>query len=200
MSYMDGKNILSEGFFGMLRKFLNKPKLSPQDKKLRLNTTEAVNDKAEFLNDTAPTSSVFTAGTWGSINYNGDKYIAYLFSEKKGFSKFGSYTGNGDADGIFVYTGFKPSMIIRKISSTTGGWLIHDSTRTPFNGLNSNTNGLRPNSSEAEFDFFDIDYLSNGFKLRTSEANHNTSGATYIYMAFAESPFVNSKGIPTNAR
>ena len=135
-----------------------------------------------------------------AVNESGEKHIAYCWKEVKGFSKFGSYTGNGDADGIFVYTGFKPSMIIRKISSTTGGWLIHDSTRTPFNGLNSNTNGLRPNSSEAEFDFFDIDYLSNGFKLRTSEANHNTSGATYIYMAFAESPFVNSKGIPTNAR
>ena len=91
-------------------------------------------------------------------------------------------------------------MIIRKISSTTGGWLIHDSTRTPFNGLNSNTNGLRPNTSEAEFDYFDIDYLSNGFKCRTSEANHNQSGQTFIYMAFAENPFVTSTGIPACAR
>jgi hypothetical protein len=148
-----------------------------------------------------PSSSTFELNqVFNATNSSGTDYIAYCFSEKKGFSKFGSYTGNGNADGTFVYTGFKPAMIIRKVSSTTGGWLIHDSTRTPFNGLNSNTNGLRPNSSEAEFDFFDIDYLSNGFKIRTAEANHNQSGQTFIYIAFASSPFVTSTGIPTCAR
>jgi hypothetical protein len=163
---------------------------------IQLNSTNAVGTNNAY-NDTDPTSSVFsvTASGFGANR----TMVSYCFAEKKGYSKFGSYVGNGNADGTFIYTGFKPAMIIRKIL-TTGGWLIHDSTRTPFNGLNSNTNGLRPNSSEAEFDFFDIDYLSNGFKLRTSEGNHNTNGTTYIYMAFAENPLVGTNGVPATAR
>ena len=172
---------------------------APETDYLLLNATSATADFPVW-NDTAPTSSVFSIGTDSSTSTSGDTYITYLFAEKQGFSKFGSYIGNGSADGTFVYTGFRPAMVMRKISSTTGGWLIHDVKRTPFNGLNSNTNGLRPNSTEAEFDYFDIDYLSNGFKCRTSEANHNSNGATYIYMAFAEQPFVNSNGVPCNAR
>jgi hypothetical protein len=166
---------------------------------LDLTNAKGGNSSA-FWNSTSPTSSVFSINTRNEVNASSANMIAYCFAEKKGYSKFGSYTGNGNANGTFVYTGFKPAMIIRKVSSTTGGWLIHDSTRTPFNGLNSNTNGLRPNTNEAEFDYFDIDYLSNGFKLRTSESNHNASGATFIYMAFASNPFTTSTGVPATAR
>ena len=169
-------------------------------KNLRLNQNYAELTESAPWDNTEPTTSVISVNNANGTNGSSDNLIFYCMTSKKGFSKFGSYTGNGSADGTFIYTGFKPAMIIRKVSSTTGGWLIHDSTRTPFNGLNSNTNGLRPSSSEAEFDFFDIDYLSNGFKIRTAEANHNQSGQTFIYIAFASSPFVTSTGIPTCAR
>ena len=167
------------------------------DVRLCLNLTNA---NFNNFHVTFGTSTITLGDTDDAWNKSGDNLIAYCFAEKQGYSKFGSYTGNGNADGTFVYLGFKPAMIIRKVSSTTGGWLIHDSTRTPFNGLNSNTNGLRPNTSEAEFDYFDIDYLSNGFKLRTSESNHNASGATFIYMAFASEPFTTSTGVCATAR
>ena len=171
------------------------------NKYLQVESTNAVATDTGIWNNTAPTSTVLSLGNAGYFNNaSSGTYVCYAFSEVKGYSSMGTYIGNGSADGTFVYTGFKPAWVMRKISSTSGGWLIHDSTKTPFNGLNSNTNGLRPNSTEAEFDFFDIDYLSNGFKLRTAEANHNTNDATFIYMAFAESPFVNSNGVPNNAR
>jgi hypothetical protein len=169
-------------------------------KRLVLSETGAESASAVGLNGSPSSSLIYLDTSTDCTNASGQDYICYAFAEKKGFSKFGSYTGNGNADGTFVYTGFKPAMVIRKVTSTTGGWLIQDNTRTPFNGLNSNTNALRPSTSEAEFDFYDIDYLSNGFKIRTSEANHNQSGQTFIYMAFAENPFVTSTGIPTTAR
>ena len=165
-----------------------------------LNSDVDRDEDSVYWNDTAPSSTVVTLGNNEGGNESGDKFVAYCFTEVQGYSKFGKYIGNGNADGPFVYTGFKPSLIIRKVTSASGGWLIQDNKRTIFNGLNSTTNGLRPNSNEAEFDFFDIDYLSNGFKIRTTEANHNASGETFIYMAFAEHPFVSSEGVPTTAR
>ena len=119
--------------------------------------------------------------------------------KKKGFSKFGSYTGNGNADGIFVYTGFKPAWLLyrRSDDSTGRNWQIYDNKRSTFNELNKR---LRADTNDAETTSTGIDFTSNGFKLRTSDGNYNASGAKYIYMTFAESPFVNSNGIPTNAR
>ena len=116
----------------------------------------------------------------------------------KGYSKFGSYTGNGNADGTFVYTGFKPAFIMIKCSSNSGhNWQIRDSKRP---GYNTTTGLLKPNQSAEEQNTDNIDLLSNGFKQRNSAGDDNGSGQTYIYMAFAESPFVNSNGVPNNAR
>ena len=125
--------------------------------------------------------------------------IAYCFAEKKGFSKFGSYTGNGNADGTFVYTGFKPAFVMLKVSSTTNDWIILDNKRDTFNVA---TKKLLPNVSNAESSDSGVstDFLSNGFKFRTSGNNVNVSGGTYIYMAFAENPLVGTNNIPATAR
>ena len=132
-----------------------------------------------------------------NVNVNGNNYIAYCFAEKKGYSKFGSYTGNGNADGTFVYTGFKPAFVIFKRSSGTGNWQLLDNKRLGYNVENRT---IYPNSSIAEQDENDADLLSNGFKLRGSGTDGNGSGSTYIYMAFAENPFVTSTGVPATAR
>jgi hypothetical protein len=127
-------------------------------------------------------------------------YIAYCFADVKGFSKFGSYTGNGDADGTFVYTGFKPAFVMVKESDSSAGegWHILDNKRS---GANGDMERLLANSANAESNYSGLlDLVSNGFKTRTSDAGVNASSATYIYMAFAENPFVTSTSIPTTAR
>ena len=166
---------------------------------LKLNTTGAqFSADATVWNSTNPTSSVFSIGSAVDLNASSNTYIAYCFAEVKGFSKFGSYKGNGNADGTFVYTGFKPAWVMVKGSSFAGdNWNIRDNQRTPINPANKN---LLANDSRAEEPYYATDLLSNGFKARTSEAGHNSSGETYIYMAFAENPFVSSKGLPTTAR
>ena len=157
-----------------------------------LNLINAFSGSGQW-GSTAPTTTVFTNYT--NIGYT---EIFYCFAEKKGFSKFGSYTGNGSADGTFVYTGFKPAFVIFKSSSLgTTNWQLLDNKRNTFNPQN---NHLRPNSSGAEFTNYPVDFLSNGFKFRNTDADNNQSGETYIYMAFAEQPFVTSTGIPTPAR
>ena len=150
-------------------------------------------------NSTSPTSSVFTVNNANALNGSGDSLIAYCFAEKKGFSKFGSYTGNGNADGTFIYTGFKPAFVICKMSSASGqNWELNDNKRNPYNEA---TNTLRPNTNDAEDGTFNTcDLLSNGFKLRTSNDATNKSSFTYIYMAFAEHPLVSSNDIPATAR
>ena len=166
-------------------------------KVMYLSETDASADVATIWNDTEPTSTLFTVGSSNQVNdaYN---YVAYVFAEKQGFSKFGSYTGNGNADGTFVYTGFRPAMIIIKTTSGADRWVISDNKRdidNPIVGeLNPNDNTVE-DTSNTPFDF-----LSNGFKLRRTGNVFNTSGHVYIYMAFAEAPFVNSNGVPCNAR
>jgi hypothetical protein len=143
----------------------------------------------------SPTSSVFSQSAIGG---SGGNAVAYCFAEKKGFSKFGSYTGNGSADGTFVYTGFKPAFVMIRSSSLTTQWSIVDNKRATFNQAN---NVLYPNLNNAEVSLYDFrDYLSNGFKLRTTDTQINASGASYIYMAFAENPLVGTNNIPTTAR
>mgnify|MGYP003679825452 CR=1 FL=1 len=170
---------------------------APATDYLALNTNGATTDSNTRWNDTAPTSSVFTVGTSGVVNANGQKFIAYLFAEKQGYSKFGSYTGNGNADGTFVYTGFKPAFTIIKRTDTTNSWMVGDNKINPFNVTN---NMLRADLSNVQQSGNYVDYLSNGFKPRLSGNAFNGSGGTYIYMAFAESPLVTSTGIPTTAR
>ena len=163
-----------------------------------LNDTAAPEDDATMWQDTDPTSSVFTLGTSSSTNVNTGTYVAYLFSEKQGFSKFGSYEGNGNADGTFIYTGFRPAMIIFKQYNTSGGqWYTYDNKR----GQNELDDHLYPNLTSAEATGDNaIDILSNGFKMRSNNGDSNADAGTYIYMAFAEAPFVNSNGVPCNAR
>jgi len=149
-------------------------------------------------NNTDPNSTVITFGNDDDVNGNTENYVAYFFAEKKGYSKFGSYTGNGNADGTFIYTGFKPSFVLVKQTNASGeDWFICDNKREGYNGEN---NRLLPNANSSESTDSPIDILSNGFKARQSGAAVNGSGSNYIYMTFAESPFVTSTGIPTTAR
>jgi hypothetical protein len=166
---------------------------------LYLEATEAEADDTNVLGGSSVTlnSNVFSLGDYNGSNGSGDAMIAYCFAEKKGFSKFGSYTGNGNADGTFVYTGFKPAFIITKCSSATGEWEIYDNKRTTYNVA---TSTLEAQSSSAELNYYSIDMLSNGFKQRASYNTQNQSGATFIYMAFAEEPLVGTNNIPATAR
>ena len=170
------------------------------DYKLVLNSTDAKDADGAFMNSTLPTSSNITVGG-PSVNTNADggTYICYAFSPIQGYSKFGSYVGNGNSNGAFAYTGFKPAFVMIKRTDSTGGWTIYDTKR----GYNGNNYELFPNSSEAEYtgtSYFEADILSNGFKLRLTDGQINAAGGTYIYMAFAENPFTTSTGIPTTAR
>jgi len=168
---------------------------SPETDYLRLDKTDATVDDAIF-NDTAPTSSVFSIGTNAPVNTSSGTYIAYCFAEKKGYSKFSSYLGNGNANGNFNYLGFLPSLIILK-GNNTENWSMYDNKRL---GYNVDNNVLYPNATSTEGNSDDIDFLSNGFKIRRQTGLLNDSGVEYIYMAFAENPFVTSTGIPTTAR
>ena len=173
---------------------------------LQLNETnaQASGTYAFGQSGVTPTSTVFTVSATSGGNHtntNNNTYIAYCFAEKKGYSKFGSYTGNGNADGTFIYTGFKPAFVMVKKSSASGSdWNLHHN-KSP--GFNVNDNYLAPNSNASEvtnnsFQIFDL--LSNGFKCRGTGTGTNASGETMIYMAFAESPFVGSNFVPNNAR
>jgi hypothetical protein len=153
-----------------------------------LNLTNATSTNSSFWNDTAPTSSVFTIGNNSGQNSNNFDYVGYAFASVAGYSAFGSYTGNGSTDGPFVYTGFRPAFVITRPAETASSWGIHDSVRTP---ANTGTMGyFKANTSDAElFNRFDMDLLSNGFKIKSSDADVNHSGGKVIYMAFAENPF-----------
>ena len=166
-------------------------------KYLSLNLTGAASAYEPYFANTEPTSSVFTVDTAGDINGSSDTFIAYLFSEIKGYSKFGSYTGNQNTDGPFVYTGFRPAWVMVKRTDSTSDWLICDSKRPGFNPIDDK---LFPNTSQAEDPYESFDFVSNGFKITSAGTGHNASGANMIYMAFAESPFVNSNGVANNAR
>jgi len=164
-----------------------------------LNDTAAAADYNEIWNDTAPTTSVFSVGTDNGVNQSGEKYIAYIFAEKKGYSKFSSWIGNGSSNGPFCFTGFKPSFIIGKNTSRSEDWFMLDNKRDTFNPVDER---LQPNSSgaEATVTSLGIDFCANGFKLRGATNQYNPSGETMIYMAFAENPFTTSTGVPACAR
>jgi len=152
-----------------------------------------------FFNSTAPTSSVFSVGTDTAINTSSGTHIAYLFAEKQGFSKFGSYKGNGNADGPFVFTGMRPAYVVVRRTDSAENWFVFDNKRDTFNPEDT---FIRPNLTNADADESGgaLDFLSNGFKIRNSGDSFNNSSGTYVFMAFAEQPFVNSNGVPGNAR
>jgi hypothetical protein len=157
---------------------------------LFLNDTAAAGSYSGFWNNTSPTSTLLTLGNDNGTNGTSKTYVAYCFAPIAGYSAFGSYTGNGSADGPFVYTGFKPAFILYKRTSSAGNsWRITDSTRSTYNL--DDAAFLYPDSSQTENTNVNdgLDILSNGFKMRTSNDPSNNSGSTYIYAAFASSPF-----------
>ena len=167
---------------------------APEDYNLFLNTTAARAD-SPMWNDTPPTSTLFSLGSGGDINSSSNTYIAYCFAEKQGFSKFGSYEGSGNADGQFVFTGFRPAWIMTKSVDSTSAWHIFDNKRE---GYNVDNDPLVADATTVEATTDMIDIVSQGFKFRIS-TDPNVA-ETYIYAAFAEAPLVNSEGVPNNAR
>ena len=161
---------------------------------LYLNDTNASASNSTLWNNTSPTSSVFNLGSSAISNSSSNSHIAYCFAEKTGYSKFGSYVGNGSStDGTFVYTGFSPSfLILKRTTDSIGSWTMYDNKRHTYN---PNGEYLLANDSGAAVAFDNVDFLSNGFKLR---AGFNNASSTYIYMAIAKEPLVGDN--PATAR
>tara|TARA_R100001224_G_scaffold100291_1_gene71400 strand:- start:35 stop:1105 length:1071 start_codon:yes stop_codon:yes gene_type:complete len=172
---------------------------NPEQYALYLDQNSSATDDSGLANDTAPTSTVFsvTSGNYG--NQNGYNYIGYFFSEVKGYSKFGFYNGNANANGPYVHVGFKPAWIMVKATSATKSWYMWDNKRSS-SGFNLVNDQLLADTADTEFDGSNIDILSNGFKFRSTGSGEQGNGTRYMYMAFAESPFANSNGVPNNAR
>ena len=165
----------------------------------KLNTNAAWETGSNSLFDaTTPTSSVFSIKTNSKVNDSSDTYVTYCFSEVQGYSKFGSYVGDGNADGMFIYLGFKPALIIVR-ATDADNWRMYDHKRAnPRNVINVRITA-DTNSAESQDDN-ECDFLSNGVKFRSSSGGVNSSGQAYTYMAFAEHPFVSSEGVPVTAR
>ena len=164
-----------------------------------LNNNVVPEANNNFWNNTTPTASVFSVGTDGTYNGNGNNYIVYLFGNSS-VTKCSSYIGNGSSDGTFVHTNFKPAFVLVKRTDSANDWCLYDNKRDTYNVVQDK---LQPNQSSAESDDTSMDFVSNGFKFRETGGNFNASGGSYIYMAFAENPFVTSTGngsIPACAR
>jgi hypothetical protein len=171
----------------------------PSTALLLLNSTAAQASNPTSWNSTAPTSSVFSVGTDNSTS--GETYVAYAFSEVPGFSKFGSYAGNGNADGPFIYTGFKPRWVMIKntTAASVGSWQIRDTSRDAANSAGSLLWADRTNMESAD-PSYNVDILSNGFKIRGTASDDNANSNTYIYAAFADQPMGGSNASPATAR
>jgi hypothetical protein len=169
------------------------------DNKLALHLSDGLDADGAFMNSTLPTSTNITVGG-ASVNTNADNgtYICYAFSPIQGYSKFGKYKGNSSTDGTFVYLGFKPRWVMIKSTSAGVGWFMHDTKRSTTNVMDDYLRADTPDGQGTSVTV-NIDFLSNGFKLRYNN-NTNFSSHTYVYMAFAENPFVTSTGVPTTAR
>jgi hypothetical protein len=172
---------------------------APETDLLVLNTTAATSDSNDKWSDEAPTSSVFTVGDSSQLNASGDTSIAFLWSEKQGYSKFGTYEGNNNASGPYIFLGFKPAWFMTKKSNGSKDWNIYDNKRSDSGGGNPNDQYLEANNAAAEQSGQDVDFLSTGVKIRSTSSEVNGDDNTFIYMAFAESPLVNSNGVPNNA-
>ena len=166
-------------------------------KYLKLEGNAAEDSSSGVWNNTTPTSSVLSVGNSALVNGSNKTYVDYIFSERKGYSKFGKYEGASSADGEFIYTGFKPAFFMARATGRSENWYIFDTKR---DGYNVDNDQLYPdvNNAEATTDYLDI--LSNGVKYRYNSVGLNGSGEEYIYMAFAENPFVTSTGVPSCAR
>tara|TARA_R100000995_G_C3475438_1_gene120681 strand:+ start:78 stop:1136 length:1059 start_codon:yes stop_codon:yes gene_type:complete len=174
--------------------------------RLFLNTTAGDENNDSAFNDTSPTSTVFSVGTNTNVNQSGSTMIAFVFAEKKGYSKFGTYNGNGNANGPYVYTGFKPAFVLWKRSDSANGWILMDNKRPTVNSVSYDSNPVnylleaQSNGAEASASSYYVDYLSNGFKVRNTNNVFNNNGAKYLYWAFAAAPLVGSNNVPCTAR
>ena len=164
--------------------------------RLELNNTEAFTTGTDNMT-ALPDATKINMAVSTQNNGSGNNYVGYFFQEKQGYSKFGSYVGNGSTDGTFVYTGFKPAFVICKVTSGVDNWILMDNKRLGYNAANYQ---LLPNSNLAEVTPERLDLLSNGFKCRNGNGEVNGSGQTYIYMAFAEAPLVGTNGVTAKAR
>ena len=173
---------------------------APETDYLVLNSTAATVDNVNRWNDTKPTSTNLVFGDVGGVNSNDQTQIAYVFTEIKGFSKFGSYIGNGNNNGPFLYTGFKPAMFFRKRTDGANGWNIWDNKRAPFNEMHASLAIHTTAVEDSNTGYNDVDFLSNGIKIHDTGDSHNGSDMNYVYWAWAENPFVTSTGVPTTAR
>ena len=171
----------------------------PDTDHLHLNTDAATADDQEMFEDQNFAADEINIGTNHEVNADGENYVAYAWAEVQGFSKFGEYTGNGNAEGPFVYTGFRPAFLILKPSSAQSNWFMIDSAREPINPAGNKFLYADANNAEVSSDK-SVDLLSNGFKCRAATGFHNDNGESYLYMAFAEQPFTSSKGDPVNVR
>ena len=172
------------------------PPLNDPTKYVVLNSTGVGGNGVGPFNNTAATSSVFSVGTWGTTNGNSQTLMAYCFAEVTGYSKIGSYVGNGNANGTFVYTGFKPAFVLIKNADFASNWNNFTGKIPGYNQINDI---LQPNLNSAENGTFAFDMLSNGFKHRSGDVM-DRNGDTHIYMAFAEAPLVGTNNVPANAR
>ena len=165
-----------------------------------LNTDAGVVDDATVFNDVAPTSSVFTIGNHVGVNTNSENYVAYCFHSVEGFSRIDRYLGNGNAAGPYVITGFEPQFLLLKCSDAAGAWILYDTARSKFNPRDKI---IYANVADAEVTHasnYDIDFLSNGFKIRNSTSAINHSGRFFQFMAFAKNPFIGDGTNPGTAR
>tara|TARA_R100001594_G_scaffold132205_2_gene172295 strand:+ start:95 stop:1156 length:1062 start_codon:yes stop_codon:yes gene_type:complete len=163
-----------------------------------LNSTAVKTSDTDFMNSTLPSSTLITLGNKGNVNANTENYVAYAAAEVSGWTRFGSYVGNVNADGKFIWLGFKPALFIVKETGNAENWIIYDNKRGDYGNANPNDQHLTTNTTAAESSGTAIDFLSNGIKLR-SNAGHLNEGS-YIFAAWAEMPFVNSEGVPGNAQ
>lgn len=175
------------------------------EKYLELNRTDVQADSTQIWNDTEPTNQVFSIGNNSGVNTNGNPYIAYCFAEKKGYSKIGKYTGDGRADGPFVYTGFKPAFVIgKKSNGNVDNWYLLDNKRAGYNEANywlyPNLNNAEYGSDESNHTAYHADLLSNGFKIRSQDDMVNGNSNVYVFWAFAENPIVGSNKVPAVGR
>jgi len=175
--------------------FMKHPSLNA-NQYLYLNDTASVRSGSNIWSNTNPDATKIYVGTDGGVNGSGTTYVGYAFAEKTGYSKFGKYTGNGNNDGAFIYTGFKPAWLMIKRTDTTDNWLVYDNKRL---GYNPNNSFVEANSNSAESASDRLDILSNGFKPRYDWTPINASGGTYVYMAFGQS-LVGTNNIPATAR
>ena len=169
--------------------------------RMKLNTNAAKQVGADYWNNTSPTSTLITFGANAEINSSSYNYIMYAFTPIKGYSRFGNYIGNGNIDGPFIYTGFRPAFVMSKAYSTTGQWMMNDNKRPLYhNGSGAVVYADSTGVETQNTGWTMVDFLSNGFKPRYNDGLNNASGVGYIYMAFAEFPCVSSNSIPTVAR